>query len=621
MEGNMKLKLTRWLRLLTVPLVLATLLVIPLGQALATAAYNVDWVVQFGTSGSDHINDVTTDGLGFAYAAGDTPTAFPGETWLGQSDAFVTRYNNAGGLEWVREFGTNLTERAEGVAGDSLGNSWVVGDTYGELVDGINYDGCDAFIRKYNSIGTAQWTDQFGTTNHCYARDVAVDSTGNTYVVGYVGASLDGQTFLLGYDAFIRKYNNAGVKQWTREFGTGSSDLAYAVAVDAYGNSYVAGKTGGTFPGEIQVGLDDGFVRKYNSDGDAQWTCQFGTNKADEVHGIAIDGAGNIYTAGYTKGQFAGETASGGTNDAFLSKLTSDGITVLWSRQFGSGVDTYAFGAAVDGMGNAYIAGYTDGALPGQTSMGNSDAYVRQYESTGYAQWTYQYGAMDGANAGEDYSYGVATDGSQNVFTGGWTNGQYPGYPDKSYDGYIMKMVPQPPTPSQVWFLNNLTTGPVMTQTGTVNGSVLIEGGTTVTWLSDQSASTDVVFDDGSWRVLLSTFTLTGTYQIQIGEWDGAVFTPFHTAITGTASGVLIDHNINLDSVTVPQDHYLALQVTNSGTGSIITDGGSYLQGPSSTPSYPVPEMATIILLGLGLAGLTAFIIIHRKRTAAKLTA
>jgi hypothetical protein len=612
-----EMKSKRTLLLLFLVLVIA---VIPLGTSvvMAATAYSVDWVSQFGSTSGDYVNAVATDGLGYVYASGYTTGAFTGYTFLGQQDAFIIKYNGAGGFEWVDQFGTNLTDRAEGVAGDSLGNSWVVGDTYGELVDGINFSGSDAFIRMYDSSGTAQWTDQFGTTNHCYARAVAVDSIGNSYVVGYVAASLDGQTFLNGYDAFIRKYNMAGVKQWTRQFGTGSSEYAYAVTVDGFGNAYVAGQTGGTFSGQTHVGLADAFVRMYNSTGDVQWTCQFGTTQLDSVEGIDVDSAGCVYAAGYTQGQFTGETRSGTGNDkdAFISKLNSVGTAVSWNRQFGTSVDDYAQGAAEDGMGNAFVAGYTDGVLPGQTTLGGQDSFVRQYDSTGTEQWTYQYGTMDGAVPGEDSTYSIATDSSGNVFASGFTNGQFPGFPDKSYDGFILKMAPPSPPPSQTWYLDNMTTGPVMEQTvGAQSGSVPL-GGTTVTWLSDYAADSPVVFDAGTWIVYLTTTDLTGACEVTIGESDGTTLTGFDSA-TGTAIEGSLTINMDLGAVTVPQDHYLALQVTNSGTGSILTDGSSFLGAPSSTPSYPLPELATGILLAAGLAALGGLVLISRKRARA----
>ena len=53
----------------------------------------------------------------------------------------------------------------------------------------------------------------------------------------------------------------------------------------------------------------------------------------------------------------------------FVRKYDTDGKE-LWTRQFGSTSYDYGYGVAVDGSG-VYVAGYTTGALPGQTSAGS----------------------------------------------------------------------------------------------------------------------------------------------------------------------------------------------------------------------------------------------------------
>jgi len=146
------------------------------------------------------------------------------------------------------------------------------------------------------------------------------------------------------------------------------------------------------------------------------------------------------------------------------------------------------------------------------------------------------------------------------------------------------------------------------------SGSVSVTSGANVTWLSDLKAGTDTVFDSGIWTVYLNG-NLTGSYSVQIGESDGTSggFNAFTPAATGTAAGNPLTVRFTTAG-TVPENHYLALQVTNNGTGSITTDGSSYLAAPSSTPSFPVPELPAGLLLGTGIAGLSAFILLRRKK-------
>src|SRR2546426_243908 len=95
-----------------------------------------------------------------------------------------------------------------------------------------------------------------------------------------------------------------------------------------------------------------------------------------EADGIAVDASG-VYVAGLTWDALPGQT-SAGSGDAFLRKYDASG-NVLWTRQFGSSDVDQADNIAVDASG-AYVAGDTAGAFPGQTSAGGVDAFVRKYD-------------------------------------------------------------------------------------------------------------------------------------------------------------------------------------------------------------------------------------------------
>ena len=158
----------------------------------------------------------------------------------------------------------------------------------------------------------------------------------------------------------------------------------------------------------------------------------------------------------------------------------------------------------------------------------------------------------------------------------------------------------------------------------TQTGNVAIEHGNTVTLLSDQAADTPVFFDTGAWTVRLNG-NLFGICSVQIGESDGtpggfSVFSGSQRTVIAFGEPLTID--IYLEPVQVTNNHYLALQITNYGTGSISTDGTSCLIVPnsipvfSSTPVLPVPELSTMWLLGLGLACLGSYTAIIMKKRA-----
>ena len=122
---------------------------------------------------------------------------------------------------------------------DSSNNIYVSGSTKAGL-DGANQGGHDAFVAKFDSKMHRLWTRQIGASNQQSGQDVAVDSAGNVYMVGYTNSvdNVDGQTGsgLGTYDVFITKYNSSGVKQWTRQFAGKAQHPK--VAVNSSGEGY-----------------------------------------------------------------------------------------------------------------------------------------------------------------------------------------------------------------------------------------------------------------------------------------------------------------------------------------------------------------------------------------------
>jgi hypothetical protein len=218
----------------------------------------------------------------------------------------------------------------------------------------------------------------------------------------------------------------AGV--WTRQFGTPAHDAATSLALDADGNAYVGGWTGDALPGQTFAGgARDAFVRKYAHDGTAVWTRQFGTIANDAVMDVAVDRAAAVYVVGQTSGALAGQVLRG-DSDAFVRKYDSSG-TELWTRQFGGGGAAAASRALTDTAGDVYVVGWTGGALPGRMSEGGSDAWVRKYAPDGTELWTDEFGT-----SGQDRANGLALDGSGAVYV----LGQF-GHP---VDAFVRKYAP-----------------------------------------------------------------------------------------------------------------------------------------------------------------------------------
>jgi uncharacterized protein (TIGR03437 family) len=163
----------------------------------------------------------------------------------------------------------------------------------------------------------------FGDT----ALGVAVDGSGSAYIAGYTLSS-DFPTTAGAlqaaappcsagcYGAFVTKLNPAGTALVYSTYlaGNGGGPIAYAVAVDGAGNAYVTGIGAVGFPvtpGAFQTtGGECPFVAKLNPSGDALVYSTFlcGTASsyegADRATAVAVDGAGNAYVAGVSFSEY-----------------------------------------------------------------------------------------------------------------------------------------------------------------------------------------------------------------------------------------------------------------------------------------------------------------------------
>lgn len=334
------------------------------------------WTQQPGTAADDWVGSVAANGSA-VYVSGGTGGSLPGQTSSGGYDAFLRKYSPGGGEVWTIQFGTAVGDWANGVALHSTG-LYVAGLTHGAF-PGQSFAGAqDSFLQKYDFDGNHLWTRQFGTVSYDSLTAAFADDTG-VYVTGWVQQALPGQTWAGDYDVYVRKYDHAGVEQWTDQFGTPFSDMPQGGIVADSTGIYVFGETPRALPGQTHLGSIDAFLRKYDRAGTVLWTVQFGTSLYDSGSGSYADDSG-VYVTGYTYGSFPGYSNAGTTGDVYLRKYDSFGIEV-WTRQFGTaGLDG---GSAVElAAGDVFVSGFVNGALPTQTAIGQVDVFAMRLGGT-----------------------------------------------------------------------------------------------------------------------------------------------------------------------------------------------------------------------------------------------
>src|SRR5690606_7321091 len=164
----------------------------------------------------------------------------------------------------------------------------------------------------------------------------------------------------------------------TTTFGDGSIDFAYRSAMDSQGNVYAAGIYSGTITIGNSItwagGNADGFLAKYDNDGNPVWVKGFGGGFDDVATDVAVDANDNLYITGYFQGagsqSFDADPGPGVyqlsqpspflSRDCFIIKLDSNGDFV-WAKQVsnpaGANVNEDSKSIEVDSAGNVYIGG------------------------------------------------------------------------------------------------------------------------------------------------------------------------------------------------------------------------------------------------------------------------
>jgi hypothetical protein len=112
------------------------------------------------------------------------------------------------------------------------------------------------------------------------------------------------------------------------------------------------------------AGIADGFVAKYDKDGNYVWAKSIGGNGFDQAYGVAVDNNDNVYVTGYfvnsadfNSGASPAILTSAGLNDAFLAKYDANG-NYVWANHIGSGEQDQSMGVDVDAVGNVCVTGH-----------------------------------------------------------------------------------------------------------------------------------------------------------------------------------------------------------------------------------------------------------------------
>lgn len=333
----------------------------------------LSYATYFGGTGNDTAWAVAVDTNGFVYVAGQTtstvfvsgkPFSTPGAFQIGfggggiTGDAFIAKFNNLGtNLVYLTYVGGSGDDLAYGIAVDNAGDAYITGDTtspnfptknalYGTIGGKSPYP-ADVYVSELNPSGSnLVFSTYLGGSSQQGAFDIALDSFNNIYVTGITYST----NFLVTANAY---QIHSAVSNWV-----------YQPFYNA--NAFVT---------EIGAGGTNLLYSSY-----------FGGNNLDSGEGIAVDGSNYIYLTGYTSSTnfpatnaimqtvvtiagtnlYNGKLLNDSTNqvlgfgsDVFVAKFTPGFSNLVYSTYLGGTNSDVAYRVAPDGLGNAYVTGWT----------------------------------------------------------------------------------------------------------------------------------------------------------------------------------------------------------------------------------------------------------------------
>ncbi|WP_264519642.1 SBBP repeat-containing protein [Flavobacterium sp. N1994] len=522
------------------------------------------WAKSIGSSSSDEARSLAVDGSGNIVITGyfqgtvdfDPSASTANLTMAGGIDIFVAKYNSSGNYLWADRLGGTDTDVGISLALDGNGNVLVTGvfngtadfDPSASTANLTSAGVGDIFIAKYNSSGNYVWSNRIGGTADDYGNSIAVDSSGNAFVTGYINGTTpidfdpSANTATLtgagGKDIFVAKYDTSGNYVGATSFGSTGDEQGLSLSVNT-NSVVVAGFFNSTVDfdpststANLNAPVQNGFIASYTTNGiynDAGILGNYNSSNSLISKYIVKDSSGNLYVTGvfYGTADFdpsastANLTSAGGT-DIFIAKYDASG-NYVWAKNMGGTNYDYGSSMAVDSSGNVLVTGYFAGtadfdpsaSTANLTSVGASDIFIAKYDASGNYVWAKNIGGT-----GYGYGYSVAVDSNGNVLVTGNFSSTADFDPSASTanltstGGYDIFVAKYDASGNYVWAKNMGSTGSDYGYSMAVdsNGNVLVTGSFSGTADFDPSASTANLTSAGSNDIFIAKYDASGNY-------------------------------------------------------------------------------------------------------------
>ena len=407
------------------------------------------WAKQIAGSDNQSITAVTRDGFNAIISTGsfegvtdfDPSAGSSISSALGASDAFINKFDANGNFVWSYTFGGSLFDTGLDIRTDVQGNVYGVG----YLRSNVDIDHNTAtpditststnsygYVIKLDINGNFLWEKHFTGTGENSLRAMSLDPAGNIVLAGAMvsgGVDLDPDAGVQSLDGLYRmfylKLSGSGTYLWHKGLTGYAAYDAYPtkLVLDAQNNIYSCGYFQSIIDFDPSAGLyefngngpSDGFISKYDANGNFIWTKTFyNTSAPVSCNDIEIDNSGNIFCVGtYNSATdfdpdlvnnfiLSPNPSNPSGNRGYLLKLDNAG-NFQFAKQLAPDNTSSGDEVELDNAGNIYAGGtFTlsndlntdEPGVNAFTAAGAEDIFMSKLNAAG----SFQYAATFGGN-------------------------------------------------------------------------------------------------------------------------------------------------------------------------------------------------------------------------------
>ncbi len=392
-----------------------------------TPNFTLIWVKRIGGSGWDEGIALSFTNSGNLLLSGryvgtvdvDPNAGITNVSSVGGADMLFGEYTTSGNLVWCKSIGstdaTGDQDQINAIKTNSSGEIFICGtfdvgtmdaDPGAGIASHTNFSSYGAgniFYAKYTSTGNYIFSKNLSGCCDA-ATGLVVDANGDFILTGGFQGGLDfdpdaGYQYLgAAYygDIWLAKYNgNTGAYMWAKSiYGPNQGDWSNAIASDAQGNIYITGEFSPTTDFDMDAGvfnltgvdLYDGYIAKYNSNGNFIWAKALSGSSLADIRSISVKG-GRLAVCGYfyNTTDFDPSAATfnltnSGNGDAFVALYDTSGAFITAEKAGGSNYED-AFSVVLLDNNTVVVAGQSNSTsynIGGNTNnnAGAYDAFI-----------------------------------------------------------------------------------------------------------------------------------------------------------------------------------------------------------------------------------------------------